>query len=208
MPNEPYLGYYPEAELIFAIVCPFGADHGPVIDTLNDYLTQFGYDSHRLRLSELFPGLLVKLEQSWKPPANSSEMARYKIEIGNRNQRPKRGDQNSCGSRPREPSDWAVIGVLSTPNRKPPLSVGYRHRACSPDITQPVSELGVRLFTTHFASFLRDAFPHEACAGAGKLRSNPILRSSDLSVTVRGKSLERAVQNPLKLISRSGYLGL
>ncbi|HEY3439531.1 MAG TPA: anti-phage dCTP deaminase [Paludibaculum sp.] len=82
-PNEPYLGYYPDAELVIAIVCPLGADHTPVVATLADYLTQFGYRTNPLRLSELFPDLLIKLGRTWDPPEEKAQLAAYKIGCGN-----------------------------------------------------------------------------------------------------------------------------
>jgi hypothetical protein len=68
-PDEPFLGYYPEAELVFALVCPLGAEHTAVVATLKNYLAQFGYETNLIRLSDLFGDLLVKLGKTWNPPA-------------------------------------------------------------------------------------------------------------------------------------------
>lgn len=59
LPSEQYLGHFPGAELVSPIVCPLGADHRPVVATLENYLDQFGYTSNPLRLSDLFPDLLI-----------------------------------------------------------------------------------------------------------------------------------------------------
>ncbi len=39
--QEHYLGYYPSAELVFALVCPIGTDYHVVARTLQNYLEQF-----------------------------------------------------------------------------------------------------------------------------------------------------------------------
>ena len=93
--DEPYLGYYPDAELVFAIVCPLGTDHRKVVDTMINYLKQFGYVENRIHLTDLFPELLAKIDEVWSPPADNAEMARYKIAIGNKirsEKRPRRLD--------------------------------------------------------------------------------------------------------------------
>lgn len=82
-PNEPFLGYYPEAELVFALVCPLGADHTSAVATLKNYLQQFGYATNTIRLSDLFGDLLVKLGETWAPPAATAALAKYNIDAGN-----------------------------------------------------------------------------------------------------------------------------
>lgn len=82
-PAEEFLGYYPEAELVFALVCPLGAEHSAVAKTLENYLAHFGYKANQIRLSDLFEGLSTKLGRRWEPPNTSAELAKYKIETGN-----------------------------------------------------------------------------------------------------------------------------
>lgn len=81
--NEPFLGYYPEAELVFALVCPLGAEHKTVTDTLQMYIKRFKYGTNQLRLSEFFPDLFVKLGEEWNPSTKTAELADYKIDAGN-----------------------------------------------------------------------------------------------------------------------------
>jgi hypothetical protein len=65
MEPEQYLGYSPAAELVFAIVCPLGTDHRKVVDTLTNYLKQFGYQANHIHLTDLFSDLVVQLGGSW-----------------------------------------------------------------------------------------------------------------------------------------------
>ncbi len=84
LPDEPYLGHYPAAELVFAVVCPLGTDHRKVVDTLVNYLKQFGYEANPIHLTDLFPDLLERIGETWNPPASGAEAASYKIAIGNK----------------------------------------------------------------------------------------------------------------------------
>ena len=50
--DPEYLGYYPGAELVFAIVCPLGTPYSRVVEALTNYLRQFNYKTKAIRLSE------------------------------------------------------------------------------------------------------------------------------------------------------------
>jgi hypothetical protein len=40
---QSYLGYYPKSELVLGIVCPLGTNYHAVVESLANYLSQFGY---------------------------------------------------------------------------------------------------------------------------------------------------------------------
>ncbi len=40
--KQPYLGFYPDAELVLALVRPAGVDHSRITDTIQNRLRQFG----------------------------------------------------------------------------------------------------------------------------------------------------------------------
>ena len=61
VPPQSYLGYYPDSELVLGIVCPLGTNYRAVIETLINYLGQFGYKTNTIRLSDEFPDLLTQL---------------------------------------------------------------------------------------------------------------------------------------------------
>lgn len=82
--NDPILGYFPEAELVLALVYPLGTQHTGLEGTIKDYLDQFGYKTNIIRLSNYFPVLLRRLGQKWKTPKGSARLAHYKIDAGNR----------------------------------------------------------------------------------------------------------------------------
>jgi deoxycytidylate deaminase len=82
--QDHYLGYYPTAELVFAMVCPLGADYHPVVTAIGDYLSQFGYHPNVIRISDLFGQALHEFGLPWQPPTSRVEMARYKMDAGNR----------------------------------------------------------------------------------------------------------------------------
>jgi len=82
--DEPYLGYYPHAELVFAVVCPLGTEHRLPVASLKNYLGQFGYATNHIQISDLFQSLLEKLGQKWEAPGDKSGLASYKIDGGNR----------------------------------------------------------------------------------------------------------------------------
>jgi deoxycytidylate deaminase len=83
--KDDYLGYYPEAELVFGICCPLGTDYRPVLDTLRNYLEQFGYAMHEVKLSSQFDDILLKLDlPKMKNTASPAEQMANKIEAGNK----------------------------------------------------------------------------------------------------------------------------
>lgn len=86
MPNSagPYLGYFPDTEIIFGISYALGTEYGPVLLTLRNYVEQFGYQLREIKLSDLFEGLLEKLEKQM-PYFGDSTLNRMKakIEAGN-----------------------------------------------------------------------------------------------------------------------------
>jgi len=43
---EAYRGYYPDAELVLALVCPVGTAYERVVETLQDHFSQFKYQSN------------------------------------------------------------------------------------------------------------------------------------------------------------------
>ena len=83
-PTEPFLGYYPSAELVIAFVCPLGIDYRTVVKMAEDRLGEFGYGVNHIRLSDYFADLAVKLGDTWHPPSDTGELAEYKIKTGNR----------------------------------------------------------------------------------------------------------------------------
>src|SRR5690348_12910189 len=82
--NNPTLGYFPAAELVFALIYPIGTEHTGLEGAIKDYLSQFGYQTNIIRLSNYFPVLLERLGKAWKPPKGSAPLAHYKIDAGNR----------------------------------------------------------------------------------------------------------------------------
>ena len=81
--NDPTLGYFPAAELVFAFVYPIGTQHTGLEGTLQDYLSQFGYRTNIIKLSSYFPVLLQQLGKPWKSTKETAALAHYKIEAGN-----------------------------------------------------------------------------------------------------------------------------
>ena len=83
--QEAYRGYYPDAELVLALVCPVGTAYKRVVETLKDYLSQFKYQSNVIHLSGYFEDLLLQLDPNPPPVSNSPfEEALNKINAGNR----------------------------------------------------------------------------------------------------------------------------
>lgn len=78
MAPDEYLGFFPEAEIVFGICCPLGTNYRPVLDTLRNYLWQYGYDTNEIKLSDRFNGLLEKLS---KAPMLSGEDRGQKLSI-------------------------------------------------------------------------------------------------------------------------------
>lgn len=82
--DQDYLGYFPEAELVFAIVCPLGTPYNRVVEALKNYLRQFGYEAKAVRLSEYFNDLLLQLKLDLSPKADDpAAIAAHKITAGN-----------------------------------------------------------------------------------------------------------------------------
>ncbi len=81
--EQPYLGHYPEAELVFGLVCPLGTEHKNLVGTMQNYLQQFTYRVNHIKLSDLFEELYSKLGKAWHPPTDPAELALYKINAGN-----------------------------------------------------------------------------------------------------------------------------
>jgi deoxycytidylate deaminase len=87
MPQQDpeYLGYYPGAELVFAIVCPLGTPYGRVVEALSNYLSHFGYKTKKIQVSTYFDDLLLQLGSNIKPEGESAfGAAHHKIAAGNK----------------------------------------------------------------------------------------------------------------------------
>jgi deoxycytidylate deaminase len=83
-PEEPYLGYYPDAELVIALVCPLGTAYPRVIEILENYLGQFKYRTNVIHVSDFFGDLLAQLGCEAEDPGMHPPLrARYKIQAGN-----------------------------------------------------------------------------------------------------------------------------
>ena len=80
-----YLGYYPGAELVFAIVCPLGTPYNRVVEALSNYLGHFGYTTKLVHLSDYFDDLLVRLGSDLSAEGNDpAAIASHKIAAGNK----------------------------------------------------------------------------------------------------------------------------
>jgi deoxycytidylate deaminase len=83
--DPEYLGYYPGAELVFAIVCPLGTPYTRVVEALGNYLGHFGYKTKKIKVSDLFDDLLLQLGSDLKPESDDATAAAYhKIAAGNK----------------------------------------------------------------------------------------------------------------------------
>jgi deoxycytidylate deaminase len=83
--DPSYLGYYPDGELVIALVCPLGTPYKRVLEALENYLNQFGYCAKHVKLSDYFGDLLVQLGSDPTPgTGNAAALARHKIAAGNR----------------------------------------------------------------------------------------------------------------------------
>jgi hypothetical protein len=81
--SDAYLGYFPEAEIVLGICCPLGTDYRPTLDTLRNYLSQFGYQANEIKLSEKFNDLLERLgEAPLVSTSNRAAESSSKIEAG------------------------------------------------------------------------------------------------------------------------------
>ena len=83
-PLPSSLGFYPNAEIVFALVCPLGIDYMPVVQAMRDYLGQVGYSANVIKLTEYFSDLLQQYGESYQLPQIPIESAKYKISAGNR----------------------------------------------------------------------------------------------------------------------------
>src|ERR1700677_1612008 len=82
--TDTYLGFFPEAEIVFGICCPLGTDYRPVLDTLRNYLDQFGYTPNEIKLSDKFDDLLIKLgAPKMEVPKSRAQAMANKIDAGN-----------------------------------------------------------------------------------------------------------------------------
>lgn len=81
---EGLLGYYPEAELVFGIVSPIGIDYRPAVETLKNYLEQFGYASREVKISDHFEDIASRLsiEVASPPHSGKKEAMWRKIQLG------------------------------------------------------------------------------------------------------------------------------
>jgi deoxycytidylate deaminase len=83
--DPEYLGYYPEAELVFAIVCPLGTPYNRVVEALGNHLGHFGYKTEKIQLSDYFGDLLLQLGSDLKPEnTGATALAHHKIAAGNK----------------------------------------------------------------------------------------------------------------------------
>jgi deoxycytidylate deaminase len=83
--NDGALGYYPDSELVFGVVCPIGIDYQPLLRSLSNYLNQFGYDYHEVKISDYFEEFSEKLglQVPETPGVNEKEKASWrKIRLG------------------------------------------------------------------------------------------------------------------------------
>jgi deoxycytidylate deaminase len=81
---DAYLGFFPEAEIVFGICCPLGTDYRPVLDTLRNYLDQFGYTPNEIKLSDKFDDLLIQLgSPKMEVPKSRAQAMANKIDAGN-----------------------------------------------------------------------------------------------------------------------------
>jgi deoxycytidylate deaminase len=82
--SPEYLGYYPGAELVFAIVCPLGTRYERVVEALGNYLKHFNYEAKNVHVSQYFDDLLVQLGSELRPESDdAAALAKHKIAAGN-----------------------------------------------------------------------------------------------------------------------------
>ena len=84
MQPPAYLGYYPESELVLAIVCPLGTNYRPIVATIRNYVSQFGYETNVIQLSDEFDDLLLQLGTTTASAGTGAVAGmRFKISAGN-----------------------------------------------------------------------------------------------------------------------------
>lgn len=82
--DPAYLRYHPGAELVFAIVCPLGTPYHRVTEALGNWLSQFGYKTETIKVSDYFDDLLQRLGSDLKPEGDDARaIAHHKIAAGN-----------------------------------------------------------------------------------------------------------------------------
>ena len=81
--DNSILGYFPEAEIVIALVYPLGTERAGLEATLKDHLGQFGYETNPIHLTRVFPDIFKMLGREWDAPTGSAQLAHYKIEAGN-----------------------------------------------------------------------------------------------------------------------------
>jgi hypothetical protein len=62
---------YPDAELVFAVVCAVGTDYRPVVDYLKNLLRRARYTPQELHVSDFFPEIGQKLGIELKAPRDN-----------------------------------------------------------------------------------------------------------------------------------------
>jgi len=83
--DPEYLGYYPGAEVVFAVVCPLGTPYNRVVEALGNYLSHFGYKTKRVQLSDYFDDLLLQLGSDLSREGDDAvAIAFHKIAAGNK----------------------------------------------------------------------------------------------------------------------------
>jgi hypothetical protein len=84
--SEALLGYYPDAELVFGIVCPIGVEYRPVVGSLKNYLEQFDYAAREVKISDHFEDIASRLNLTVTSPANGTrkEAMWREIQLGDR----------------------------------------------------------------------------------------------------------------------------
>jgi deoxycytidylate deaminase len=82
--EDAYLGYFPDAELVFGICSPLGTQYAGILESLKNYLSQFNYVVNEVKLSDTFDDLLKKLGQPpMVSPAQGIDQISAKINAGN-----------------------------------------------------------------------------------------------------------------------------
>ena len=64
--DNSILGYFPEAELVLAVVYPLGTEKEGLEAVLRRHLTKFGYGTNPIRLTRVFPDLFKLSSFQWK----------------------------------------------------------------------------------------------------------------------------------------------
>ncbi|HEV2711416.1 MAG TPA: anti-phage dCTP deaminase [Edaphobacter sp.] len=80
------LFYYPDAELVFGLVAPIGIDYRPLVESLKNYLSQFGYSSNEIKISDSFDEIakLLKIDSEAVPYSGKMASMWQKIQLGDK----------------------------------------------------------------------------------------------------------------------------